>query len=168
MGSVVPRMGGMGTIRALVDALVGEPVDVLVALGIDPAELGTRPPSVHAYRWLPLTAALPHCSAVVHHGGAGTMLSALAFGVPQIVVPQGADQFANAATIARRGCGIQSGTDPDEVRVAVHRALAGEFTAAATEVSSESDALPTPAEVATRLTELVSGFSPAGSLRRDR
>jgi UDP:flavonoid glycosyltransferase YjiC (YdhE family) len=155
MGTVAPRMGGVGVVRELLDAVAQEPVDVLVALGLDPAELGPLPPSVRAYPWLPLTAALPHCAAVVHHGGAGTMISALAFGVPQVIVPRGADQFSNAATIERRGCGLQAGADPAAVRAALRRALAGEFGAAVAEVRAEIEALPTPAEVANELVALI-------------
>jgi UDP:flavonoid glycosyltransferase YjiC (YdhE family) len=72
MGTVAPRTGGTGAIRgALVEALAAEPVEVLVALGLDPAELGPLPASVQAHRWVPLTAALPRCSAIVHHCGPG-------------------------------------------------------------------------------------------------
>ncbi len=83
------------------------------------------------------------------------MISALAFGVPQVIVPRGADQFSNAATIERRGCGLQAGADPAAVRAAVRRALAGEFGAAAAEVRAEIEALPTPAEVAGELVALI-------------
>lgn len=155
MGTVAPRMGGVGIVRELVDAVAEQPVEVLVALGSDPADLGTLPPSVHAYRWLPLTAALPQCAAVVHHGGAGTMICALAAGVPQVVVPQGADQFLNAAAVARRGCAVHAGSDPGEVRDGVRRVLAGELDAAAAEVRREIDALPAPAAVADELVELL-------------
>jgi UDP:flavonoid glycosyltransferase YjiC (YdhE family) len=156
MGTVAPRVGGgVDVVRALVDELAGEPVDVLVALGIDPTEIGTLPPSVRAFAWLPLTAALPHCAAVVHHGGSGTMLSALAFGVPQIVVPQGADQFMNAAMVARRGCGLDPGPRPSDVRDAVRRAVTGEFDATAAEVRAEIEALPTPRDVADGLVDML-------------
>jgi UDP:flavonoid glycosyltransferase YjiC (YdhE family) len=40
---------------------------------------------------------LPTCSAIVHHGGAGTMFGALAHSVPQVILPQGADNFEHAA-----------------------------------------------------------------------
>jgi hypothetical protein len=40
---------------------------------------------------------------VVHHGGSGTTLSAAAAGVPQLVLPQGADQFANAGALTGVG-----------------------------------------------------------------
>ncbi|MCW0215795.1 MAG: glycosyltransferase [Pseudonocardia sp.] len=154
MGTVAPRVGGTDTIRALVEAVAEEPVEVLVALGSDPGELGPLPPSVRAHRWVPLSAALPLCAAVVHHCGAGTSLAALAAGVPQVAVPQGADQFLNADALVRRGCAVR-GTEPEELRAAVRRAVSGELATAAAEVRQEIAALPTPAAVAEELGALL-------------
>lgn len=42
---------------------------------------------------------------VVHHGGMGSTLAAAAFGLPQLVLPQVGDQFANAQMVARAGIG---------------------------------------------------------------
>lgn len=43
------------------------------------------------------------CRAVVHHGGIGTSVQALAAGVPQLVVPRAHDQPDNAARLTRLG-----------------------------------------------------------------
>jgi hypothetical protein len=40
---------------------------------------------------------------IVHHGGTGTVLSALEVGLPQLLLPQGADQFLNAEILAAAG-----------------------------------------------------------------
>lgn len=45
-------------------------------------------------------------AAVVHHGGAGTTTTAAAAGVPQVVVPQLADQPFWAARVAELGIGV--------------------------------------------------------------
>jgi UDP:flavonoid glycosyltransferase YjiC (YdhE family) len=168
MGTVAPRRGGVGMVRGLVDALVESPgdvgvgrnqadgtagpVEVVVALGSDPSELGVLPGSMRAYRWLPLSAALPTCSVVIHHGGAGTTLSALAAGLPQVVVPQGADQFLNAASVSRRGCAVTADA-PATIREGLRRALGGEFDHAVREVRDEIALLPSPATIAARLVE---------------
>ncbi len=47
----------------------------------------------------------PRTAAVVHHGGAGTTTTAARAGVPQIVVPHGADQYYWAARVHRLGLG---------------------------------------------------------------
>ncbi len=153
MGTVAPRFGGVGMVRDLIDAVVAEPLEILVALGSDPVELGTLPDSVRAYRWLPLTAALPSCSVMIHHGGAGTTLSALAAGVAQVIVPQGADQFLNAATVSQRGCAVTADPAPTAIRAGLGRALSGEFDEAAREVRDEIAMLATPADIAARLAE---------------
>jgi UDP:flavonoid glycosyltransferase YjiC (YdhE family) len=44
---------------------------------------------------------------VITHGGAGTTLGALAFGLPLLVLPQGADQYANAERVVAAGAGRQ-------------------------------------------------------------
>ena len=102
-----------------------------------------------------MQSALPQCAAIVHHGGAGTTISALSVGVPQVVVPQGADQFVNAAAVERRGCGTQAGPDPAQVRDAVRRAVAGVFDTAVGQVRGEIQELPAPAAVAGALVELL-------------
>jgi len=47
----------------------------------------------------------PRVSAVVHHGGAGTVANALRAGVPQVVVPHVVDQFWWAERVLRLGVG---------------------------------------------------------------
>ncbi len=153
MGTVAPRLGGIGMVRDLIDAVVAEPLDILVALGSDPAELGALPESVRAYRWLPLTTALPTCSVMIHHGGAGTTLSALAAGVPQVIVPQGADQFVNAASVSERGCAMTADLAPTAIRAALRRALSGEFDAATRQVREEIALLPSPTDIAAQLAD---------------
>jgi UDP:flavonoid glycosyltransferase YjiC (YdhE family) len=56
---------------------------------------------------------LPRCSVIVHHGGAGTTFGALAHGVSQVIVPQGADNFDNAAMCERAGIALV--LRPDEL-----------------------------------------------------
>jgi UDP:flavonoid glycosyltransferase YjiC (YdhE family) len=67
----------------------------------------TLPPGVAHFSWVPLTRLLPHCSALVHHGGIGTSAAALSAGVPQLVVPFSHDQPDNAARLERLGVARQ-------------------------------------------------------------
>ena len=133
-----------------------EPIEVLVALGGDPAQLGPLPESVRAHPWLPLTAALPHCAAVVHHGGAGTCLAALAAGLPQVILPQAADQFLNADSLVNRGCAMRSAGNPDQLRSAVRAALSGTLDGPVAEVQREIAQMPPPRTVADALVTLLS------------
>lgn len=156
MGTVVSRNEGVGLVRELVDAIAQEPIELLVALGGDPAQLGPLPESVHAHPWVPLTAALPHCAAIVHHGGAGTCLAALAAGVPQVIFPQAADQFLNTDSLITRGAALRSTGNPDQLQSAVHAALSGALNGAAAEVQREIAQMPSPQTVADALVRLLS------------
>ena len=54
---------------------------------------------------LALRLLLPSCAALVQQGGAGTTMTALACGVPQLVLPQVSDQHFNAERLALTGAG---------------------------------------------------------------
>lgn len=54
---------------------------------------------------LPFGVVMPHCSAVVHHGGLGTTAAAAAAGVPQLILAFGADRPDNGERIANSGIG---------------------------------------------------------------
>ncbi len=97
-----------GLYRAAIDALAALPVRVLVTTGRghDPAELGPLPDGVHAERWVPQAAVMPHAAAMACHGGFGTVRAGLAAGVPLAVLPQFADQPDNARRVAELGAGI--------------------------------------------------------------
>ena len=63
------------------------------------------PPSVEAFEFAPFLRLFPHCAAVVHHGGIGTVAKALMTGTPQLIFPMAFDQFDNAARVKRVGAG---------------------------------------------------------------
>ena len=73
---------------------------------VDPSALGPVPPHVRVERFVPQEDVLPACGAAVVHGGSGSTLAALAHGLPLVLVPQGADQFENAARVEAAGAGV--------------------------------------------------------------
>jgi UDP:flavonoid glycosyltransferase YjiC (YdhE family) len=93
---------------------------------------------------VPLHMLLPTCALVVNQGGAGTVMTAAASGVPQLIAPRLPDQVLNAEQISGRGAGLRlAGTDPDEVLDAVRRILESPaLRCAAAEVGQESAAQP--------------------------
>ncbi|MFI8523291.1 glycosyltransferase [Promicromonospora sukumoe] len=104
----------------------------------------------------PLADLLHDVDLVVTHGGAGTTLGVLSRGLPLVVVPQGADQFLQAAVVSASGTGIavQPGPDvPETVAKAVVtlRTDPG-YTEAARTVAAQIAAMPTPSDVAATLT----------------
>lgn len=92
--------------RLVIEAL-RDRVNLIVTVGRqnDPALLGPQPRGVIIRSYIPQHEVLPWCDAVVAHGGSGTVLGALAHGVPLLVVPQGADQWSNAEQIVTAGAG---------------------------------------------------------------
>jgi rhamnosyltransferase subunit B len=57
--------------------------------------------------FIPMRSLLPHCAAMVHHGGIGTAALAFEAGIPQVVTPFAHDQFDNAQRVAKSGCGVR-------------------------------------------------------------
>ena len=89
-------------------ALADEPVNVLVTIGRenDPAQLEPVPANARVQRFIPQAEVLPHCAAVIHHAGAGTMFGVLSHGLPSVALPQGADNFDNGTMMADAGTAI--------------------------------------------------------------
>lgn len=54
--------------------------------------------------FVPLGLVLPHCRAILHHGGVGTMAAAFRAGTPQVVSPIVGDQWDQARRAAKLGC----------------------------------------------------------------
>lgn len=95
--------------RRIIAVLSGLPVRRLVTLG--PAmrdEIFALPPNVRAELCRPHLLAFPHADLVITHGGHGTVITALSFGVPVVCVPMGRDQCDNAARVVWRGAGACS------------------------------------------------------------
>ena len=63
------------------------------------------PVGVEHFKYAPFNRLLPHCAAICHHGGIGTLANALAAGIPQLIMPFTYDQPDNAARIRRLGVG---------------------------------------------------------------
>jgi vancomycin aglycone glucosyltransferase len=85
-----------------------------------------------------LQALFTRVAAVVHHGGAGTTTTATRAGVPQVVVPQFADQPYWAGRVAALGIGVaHDGANPtcESLSVALETALTPAVKARAVELA---------------------------------
>jgi rhamnosyltransferase subunit B len=56
---------------------------------------------------VPMSALIPDCAAIVHHGAMETAALAFAAGIPQVVTPFAHGQFDNARRVAKSGCGLR-------------------------------------------------------------
>lgn len=149
------------TLRHAVDAIAALDVRLLVTVGPsgDPARLGDQPDHVVVERYVPQTLVFEQCHVVASHGGSGTALAALHAGIPQLCLPQGADQFRNAAAITTCGAGLQLAPDAatgPAIADAIARLLEEPaFRTAAVGLSEAITAMPSPDDVAAVLEQLV-------------
>jgi MGT family glycosyltransferase len=113
-------------VRAALEGLAGEDVQVLVTTaGVDSSSF-TPPPNARIERFVPHSPLLERASCVVCHGGMGITQKALAAGVPVCVVPFGRDQFdvARHVQIADAGTRLPAPRlRPDRLRKAVRVAM---------------------------------------------
>lgn len=165
LGTVFDMESGDLIERALA-GLQELPVNVVATFGerIDP---GPQPPNVRIERHVPHAALFPRCDAVVSHGGSGTVIDALAAGLPQVVLPMGADQPPNAARVEVLGAGVVLDplrATPAAIGAAVRTVLEQpSYRAAAERIRSETLALPDAAHAVGLLERLVSAGSGAGA-----
>ncbi len=82
--------------------------EVLLTTGpkVDVERFKVRPDNVEVQSFVPQAAVLRHASAIMHHGGSGTLNGAFEFGVPMVVVPLFADQPWNADRVEASGLGF--------------------------------------------------------------
>jgi UDP:flavonoid glycosyltransferase YjiC (YdhE family) len=152
--------GSVGSLHATAAGVGNLDVDVLVTVGPDgdPSALGPLPDSVRVERFVPQGVLLPYLDAVAHHGGSGTMLGALSHGLPQLVLPHGADQFLNARALIDSGAGrclTPEEITPESVCEAVEALLSEPgYRQAAGRLADEIAAMPAPAETVPKLEQL--------------
>jgi UDP:flavonoid glycosyltransferase YjiC (YdhE family) len=159
LGTELPELIGLTGLAGVLEAAAELDVEVVLAVGdADLSALGPLPANVVTPGWVPLSALLPTCAAIVHHGGATTTMNALAAGLPQLVLPRAGDQLMNAAAIARRGVGKAcplDGATAKSVRGFLPRLLEDHgLRDAAAEVQREIAATPPPAEMVRGLVPL--------------
>jgi UDP:flavonoid glycosyltransferase YjiC (YdhE family) len=162
LGTVLPHLATrelVDVVRQLLEALANldhelvVAVDEAAATGLRPLPAGVR----YAGR-LPLSGVLGRCHLLVHHGGQGTALTALAAGCPQVVFPIFDDELENAAAVVASGAGLSiplSEADAGRITDGCRQVLGGPgFWDAAAAVAEEISAQPSPVDVATRLGQL--------------
>ncbi|XVS61163.1 glycosyltransferase [Actinosynnema sp. CA-299493] len=153
--------GEAGVLRTAIDGLAAVGAKVLVAAGptIDVGGFGELPDNVVVLPWVPQADLLPHVDLVVHHGGSGTTMGTFGAGVPQLVLPQGADQFSNAAVVAGAGLGDQllgAEVTAEAITAKARRLLTDEAVlGAARAIADEVAAMPSPHDVARTLPDYV-------------
>ncbi|GAA3990756.1 DUF1205 domain-containing protein [Thermobifida alba] len=131
---------------------------VVTATEHDAALLGKLPPDVRVVPRLPIQALLPHCDAVVHHGGSGSTLTSLWAGVPQLVTTFAAEQAATGTRTAATGAAIHlpgHHADSAAIGASVTALLSDRsYRSAAERLRGELAERPAPSALVTELEEL--------------
>ena len=139
-----------GVLEAAVAGLRELQANLVVTVGPhgDPARFGPQPPHVVIERYVPHELLLPECDVLVDHAGAGILLAGFRHGLPQLLLPQGIDQFGNAEAAERAGAGLAlTEVTAEAVAGAAQRLLAEPgFTAAARAVQDDIAAMPSADE----------------------
>jgi MGT family glycosyltransferase len=113
-------------LEKVIEALGGLRVRGLVSVGpaLDPTRF---PPPANVVIRASVTHAqvFPQASAVVTHGGHGTLIRALSDGVPVVCLPMGRDQNDDAARVVARGAGLRLSpkASVSEIRQAIQQVL---------------------------------------------
>ncbi|GAA1306617.1 DUF1205 domain-containing protein [Streptomyces sanglieri] len=160
------------SVGELLEAVGDLDVEVVATLNAEQlAAIGPLPPNVRAVDFVPLNELLPSCAAIIHHGGAGTFLTALAHGVPQVVVPS--RMWCNTPRAERaRSAGVALTCPPERLTASRLRAMVRRvlddpsFARAAARVRGEMLGTPSPAEIVPVLERLVTAHRtgrPGGS-----
>ncbi|MCW2633858.1 MAG: glycosyltransferase [Blastococcus sp.] len=145
----------------VVAAAEGADVDVVLVRPDRAVARRSLPPNVTTTDWVPFADVLPRVAGFVHHGGAGSLMTALAAGVPQVVVPGAGDRTVHARLLAARGAGLA--VPAKEITRDVLERLVSDagLRQASGEVAAEIAAMPAPADLVEPLVALAAGGHPA-------
>jgi UDP:flavonoid glycosyltransferase YjiC (YdhE family) len=121
-----PPFAQVKVIQDAMDAVAKCVTSVVVTTGPNPTTEFRVPGDVMIETYVRQSAILGSVDVVVSHGGAGTTLGAIEFGLPHIVIPQQAmSQLRNAERVEALGIGVrlEAGSGPDGIRRAVQQIL---------------------------------------------
>jgi glycosyltransferase (activator-dependent family) len=98
---------GIGSVEDVLEATGQLAVEVVLTMKAGERErLPIVPANVRIVESVPLHVVLPSCSAVVHHGGAGTWATAALYGVPQLALAWQWDDVFRARQLEKLGAGV--------------------------------------------------------------
>jgi UDP:flavonoid glycosyltransferase YjiC (YdhE family) len=145
------EQGQATLMESILSALAPLPVRALVTLG--PALAAARftaPPNVRLERFVPHGSVLPRATAIITQCGLGTVMKALAYGVPLVCIPLVGDQADNAARIEALGAGVRLPSDADaaRIRTAIEQVLSDQRFRAAARRFADAVAADDPVQAA--------------------
>ncbi|MFD5466850.1 nucleotide disphospho-sugar-binding domain-containing protein [Kitasatospora sp. NPDC127059] len=160
-GTTTSALGGRSTVLPrVVDALAGLDVELVVTVSsIDRQSLGHLPDNVRVVENLPLHLLMPSCDAIVNQGGTGSVLTAAAAGVPQVLVPENSETPTNSISFTASGASVllePADLTAETVTAAVTTVLTDDAVrTSADRIREEIAAMPSPASVVSSIEALV-------------
>ncbi|MEA2458607.1 MAG: hypothetical protein QOC95_1579 [Thermoleophilaceae bacterium] len=153
-------------LRAALEGLAGEPVRVLATTNRrEPPSPIPVPANARLVDWVSYARTMPACAAVICHAGHGTVVRALASGVPLLCCPAVGDMAENTARVSWAGAGVglpRRLQTPRGIRLALRRLLAdGGYAARAAELRDWAAAQDGAATAAAEVEGLVARFATA-------
>jgi len=94
-------------LRAALTALADLPVKVIASANQSFNQKISVPSNAKVLEWAPYSQIMPQADLVICHGGHGTVVKALSYGVPLLVCPVAGDMFENAARVEWSGSGLR-------------------------------------------------------------
>ncbi|MGW6605113.1 activator-dependent family glycosyltransferase [Streptomyces sp. NPDC055036] len=160
------------SVEELIESVADLDIEVVATLDAKQSALLSRvPENVRIVDFVPLNALLPGCSAVIHHGGAGTFSTALVHGVPQICVPDLTwDVMHRGRELQARGAGLflenPTSFTAGELRESLLRVLnEASFRRNAEKLRTEALSTPSPNEIVPVLERLTDRYRAPDPLR---
>lgn len=144
----------------MVEAAAALDVEVVAAMPAETHHLVDPDlPNLRLVAGLPLNLLLPTCDAIIHQGGAGTTMTSVVSGAPQLIVPQMPEQVFNARRVVAGGGGVAvmpEDADVGTVRDTLARLLdEPAHRRSAADLAASANAMPIPPEVVDVLERLV-------------
>ena len=147
-------------------ALAELDVEIVAALpGEQRQSLQALPDNVRIFSHVPMQPLLETCDAVVHHGGAGTCLTAMSLGVPQLIIADLVlpkyqfDERVLAGRLVAQGAALElygENVTPSETKESLRSLLTtAEFRRGAGLLRDRMLSTPTPAEFVQRIEDFV-------------
>lgn len=161
-GTSVTRIFGRGSffVPRIIDALTEHDVEIVLTMTAEEvARVPRLPANVRLVESVPLRLVLPGCALLVHNGGAGCSMAALAAGVPQLVVAVSDEHVGNGSRLAEAGTAewVRGSTATvEDISAAARRVLTqARYARNADRLAGENRARPAPTDLVPRLAELV-------------
>lgn len=151
---------GVEQMQAILDAVADLEMELVVTLPKDfQAQLQRVPDNTRLEEFVPLSAIMPTCSAVLHHGGAGSFGTAMRYGVPQMMISQALDAPLKFKYIDKSGIGVwlkPEDADAAGVRAGLVKLLRDDsYRKNAERLGQEVMSMPSPNELVHTIENLV-------------